>query len=516
LDIERSADVILASEIQFERRLGEALQYAKARRRLTSLPCAYVEMTKALREDADLPPSEESLRSISQVVSQSVNQFIVKAADVEVEVLNDCIRCNIYVSGGAWLFAVLEALAQATKDKGGGLERGDPSGIHRAFHEAGAVEALAVKLTPRFALDRVDEELRLLDPEYGQKLRGQQADHLFGLVSAARKAYGEAWAELFHEETEDIDGLMQKTSMSTFDGKLLLSEEGRKHGLREEVLAHDANTLPDLMADAVDAHHSLKEALAPRIAWASSEFTDVYEVPLKDERRTWQSTPANVAPCGTHYDPGLKDERDVFETAKAAQRPEQLEPAWRYQMDISRIIISFEKVHDVCTALERMVTHLAVVWIDNGFISQDSTGYRYVSVGVRQRGKSERTHICTVELHLKALMHVRDVEGDKCQQQVKSLLAACGVKPRALEKVRSLVMQELTCTRWQAARARECDFVFATDAAKEIMQGSIGENETLLVEKLVVEVSELAIASGVPAEWVVVDSTGEQDEQPEL
>eukprot|EP00927_Polykrikos_kofoidii_P074659 TRINITY_DN70697_c0_g1_i2.p1 TRINITY_DN70697_c0_g1~~TRINITY_DN70697_c0_g1_i2.p1 ORF type:complete len:561 (-),score=130.17 TRINITY_DN70697_c0_g1_i2:26-1687(-) len=505
LDVECKADAITSADMTLDERLQEALGYAKAQRKLLAQPCARVRFKKEMRDDPTIPePSEEAVAQIASTVSAALSkEWDVRLEDVQVDADMEAeprtVWCTIDVCRGAWLLAVVESLAAATKDKGGGLERGDPSGIHRAFAQAGAVETLARQVEPVWAVpELVCEATALVCP--GSELTELRLAQVLEAVERSRKAYAETWAEIVYEFKDDVEVLCAKPPMSTFGGRLLRCEDGRRRGLREDRLVHGTTQLPQVMADAAVAHAQLKESLGPNTAWAATELNDVFSIPLDDARRRWQSGPGNLAPQGAHHDPGLRGGRPVFERAKARQRPERPQPPLE-DVVVSRLNIAFSSTKDVGLAFDNILSQLDVVFVDNGFANPSCLGYRRVAVGVRLH-VGPRAHICVLRLQLQAL---EDVRTGAARQHLKELHAAvlgCGVSKRDLDKVtRTLLSSGLGCTRWQVSRASELSLLGAVESVNDLGP-STTDDEQALAKLLVAELAEQAIAVGVPEGWV--------------
>mmetsp|Transcript_79447 Transcript_79447/g.221087 ORF Transcript_79447/g.221087 Transcript_79447/m.221087 type:complete len:553 (+) Transcript_79447:152-1810(+) len=498
LELECTADAILSSEVTLEKRLRDALQFAEQRRGLVSLPCARLRFSKLLREDAELPPSEDSLQVIAEKVASAGAKQGLTLRDVQVGVTEEALECCVDIRGGPLLFAVRDVLALATRDKGGGLDRGDHSGIHRAFFEAGGPENITLKVVPEWPLDRLNTQLQLIRPEYA--LAEQSLERLQGIVSDSQKAFDAVWLEVDDTQHDDVQAVVARPDMACFSGQLLPAVEGRLQGLREEHLAHGARDLHDLMADAAQAHLQLKELLAPRTAWATTSFDDPYEVPLEDERRDWVGGSGSLAPGGIHHDPGTKSWRSVLDEAKGLQRPEHTEPPVQYVLDASSVAITFEKVKDLPVALERVLAYLDVVWVHNGIANPTTLGYRSMSIGVRQMVES-RAHISTLELHIKAMSDATEGVAGSHHELVRALLAEVGVRPRELDKVRSKALELLVCTQFVASRSSERVLLDVVAFVGKVYPPA-AEVEKLLAERLVHEVAEQALASGVPEESV--------------
>eukprot|EP00928_Gymnodinium_smaydae_P086979 TRINITY_DN7134_c0_g3_i4.p1 TRINITY_DN7134_c0_g3~~TRINITY_DN7134_c0_g3_i4.p1 ORF type:complete len:572 (+),score=137.57 TRINITY_DN7134_c0_g3_i4:107-1717(+) len=492
LQNECDADAIRARDVKLSQRLRDGIVFARARRRLRTLPYAHVQFVKAIKDDpAADPPEEEHLVSAASIVAQALAACGVVPDDVSIEQEGDCLRGIIQVACGPWLLVVAETLATITKDKGGGLERGDHSGIHRALAEAGGVENLTLHVTPVFANLRCSEEVRLAVSccQFSPEL----ADRVGAAAAASRQVFAEAWTELNvdDEEKKIFTDICEKAPLACFRGQCMAASEGRRAGLEEDVLEHGARELSELMADAEQAHSQLKELLAPRSTWAARRLNDHYEVSTDDERRRWTSSSTCLAPDGEHYDPGIRTARWVLDKAKRIIRPEEVVPPSHLLVDISRLTITFDTSQSLCAALEKLLGKLNVVTMNNGFANPNCLGYRHIELVVRQH-VGARVFLCTLELHHRALVNVQ-AAADLASGDVRSALLEGGVAARDVILATEAALRGLGCTQWQAIRDAELDLQRVDQRVRELQAAAVEarDDEALqLAEELLHEASK--------------------------
>jgi len=498
LALERTADAIHSSEVNRQKRLEAALMQARAARALEALPCAFVRLSKAPREDADpAAVKAEAVAALAGAIAGGAGQQAVKAEDVHVDLREDALRCDVHIRGGT-LLGVFEALTASTKDRGGGIERGDHSGVHRAFVEVGGPEDLAVKIVLHWPVEHCRTAMRLAYPEYEVPLT--VLEHILQVAAACRSAFAEVWGELEKDpdERDAAPGILAHAAMASFAGELLATSEGRRLGLAEDFLTQEATSLSQLAADSRQAQAQLKELLAPGSEWAKAELNDIMEVPLSHASRKWQAGPEAILAEGEHFDLGAGQERQLFDAAKERQRPEQEEAPVGFALDASRLRVTFAALKDLNAAVGRIVggedARFDVVWVENGWQTPSPLGHRCISIGLRQR-VGNRSHISTLELQHKALLAVQQsTEVAKCVE-IKALLSECGVGPRDLDKVMRKSLAELSCTAWQAARGRLEELLSVAAFAREVIASGSPPVERQLAEALINEVAAQALAA---------------------
>lgn len=486
IEIECTADRLVASEVSRETRLKAALLHQQARQTLASLPCACVELSKALvKEEEPNPGSPASQKSatpksqaspaakagpagdddavsLPEVVATALSAYHVSPSDVQVAMLGDRLQCMVHITSGDSIIGIMGILAQATKDRGGGLERGDPSKIHTAFAQAGCVEDLQVQITPLWCLERVQEAVRLVHPKRAEISAGCLKD-VNEAAARSREAYAAAWTEILEnirpedKENKDIAALLAKEPMACFGDELLTVQEGQQRSLWESWPRQDADRLSEVMADACSAQLQLKQLLAPGVEWAQAELNDTLEVPPQDERRIWVAGSFSLAAFGTHLDPGVLDERFVLDEAKWRQRPEQSEAPVQDLVNISRLVIIFRSMTDLFNAFERLLEELDVVWVDNQFRSPTCLGQRCMVLGVRQ-SVGTRYHISQLVLQHEGMQAVSLEAGEAALAAIRAaLMRSCcipggSLTPCELADVTRIVLGDLGRTQGQLVR----------------------------------------------------------------
>jgi len=513
-------------QVQRGRRLLVMLSRFEACRRRLSLPCACVILSKALRreEDAkskkgqtesknpeDLTP-EEAKMDLANKVAAAAGMDVM---GVVVEEVGDRLQCSVQISHqGTSAFGLRDVLAAATKDKGGGLERGDASGIHRAFAVCGSVEDLNLTVSVAWARDRVMEEVALIHPGY--LLEEARLNEIMQAAAESRSLYDAVWKEIAHEEKEAVAVLMSQNSLARFVGagqpEILSLEDGWNAGLVEEAPKQDATRLNQLIESAATAHRALKEALAPNTEWSQDVLNDMIEVPYEDERRRITrpaESPWELAPGATLIDLGLKAEGRIFEKAKWRQRPEQIAPPLTETLDISRILIIFSSCQELCDGLERIKQHMDVVSLENRFSNPLCMGHRCVILTVRQSLEVEHdgthrpeTHYSKLILEHREVFGVKEGSGAPYFAQVFSLLQGIGIASREVSNLRRIVLRELGCTKAQVLQVQEQELYRAFACARDAESLPQSDN-TALAQRIKDEATQQALAAGVPQMRVI-------------
>jgi len=402
-----------------------------------------------------------------QVIAGALAGHHVTPADVEVVTLEDRLKCIVRILGGTSVAGVMEAVALVTKDKGGGLERGDPSGIHKAFAQAGCVEDLQLHIAPGWSPERAQEVVRLTHPQRAE-LSAACLHEILEASSRLRAAYSAAWAEMLadidqldEQQHKNIAEVLAKEPMARFGGELLPLQEGQLRHLWQSWPMHEAERLGEVMADACSAQLLLKQVLAPGAAWAQAELNDLVEVPPQDASRFWAAGAFSMAAHGKHFDPGVRSERLVLDEAKWRQRPEQSEPPVQDLVNISRLVIIFKSMTDLLNAFERLLEELDVVWVDNRFRSPNILGERGIHLGVSQC-VGTRNHISQLMLQHEALHVVSLGAGEATLAAIRTALMQRGcampggsLTPCELADVTRIVLRELGCTQGQLVRETE-------------------------------------------------------------
>lgn len=537
------------SQVQRVRRLHFVLARLEAGRRRLSLPCACVHLSKALKNEDDAKPSaaksptnakstkrgsvsaeegekkEEPKKLSPEDPRHELVEKVAAAAGVDmgsvlVDFIGKRLQCSVQVSRpGVSLLGMRDALAAAVKDKGGGMEKGDKTGIHRAFAECGTTEDLGMAISVSWAKERVIEEANLVHPGY--VLEDAKLNGIMEAAAQAREAYEAAWKEIVCDEKDAAAVLLTYAPLATFVGagspKLLPVADGVADGLIEELPKQALSRLQALVAAAAEAHLQLKRTLAPNTTWAQEAMHDLSEIPYDHECRTLTTAKSSNHWDGpvtgaTLIDLGLKAERRIFEKAKWLQRPEQTTPPLADVLDISHILISFENCADLCDGLERLTQSLDVVSLDNRFSNPSCVGHRCIILIVRQDIEIEvqgmyrtSSHISKLILEHKDMFHVKERAGAAHLKQIRSLLSAIGVSSRELANLQRILMRELGCTKAQAVQAQERELhsalACAADASAQTQKGLA--DGPALAQRIMDEAIQQALAAGVPQMRVV-------------
>lgn len=505
LSMQCKADAIHAEEVQMERRLHCALQRLRSHAPRANLPWACVHLRKSLpRSDGQkqeekkyLPPdqSEDPKLKLSERVAYAAG---VAPEDVLVEVSNEEVQCTVQVTrAGASVVGCQQSLALATKDKGGGLERGDPSGIHRAFAEVGAVENLNVSISVSWSAGRAIEEVNLLHPGY--TLEDAQLSQIMQAADDARKAFSSTWNDIEKEESEPATNLLGLVPIGRFvggdDPEVLPLEVGLASGLFLEPHKQDAASLNALMETAAEAHLMLKALLAPNSAWSTEAMNDLVDISYEDDCRRYASNDWDLIPEATLVDPGLKAEKHMFEKAKLIQMPHHIAPPVMDLLDVSRIFLLFKSCEDLCIGVKRLQEKFNVVFLENRFLFPSYMGHRCVILGVRQTMPSGASHISRLVLEHKRLFTVKETVSAACMRQISTCLTKIGMASREIANVKRVILRQLAFTKGDAIHAQEQELIQALAFAQAAR--TLIPNGTELAQQLVEEALDQALAAGV-------------------
>mmetsp|Transcript_9517 Transcript_9517/g.21243 ORF Transcript_9517/g.21243 Transcript_9517/m.21243 type:complete len:548 (+) Transcript_9517:95-1738(+) len=501
LRMECKADGIQAEEVTAGSRFKEALRNAKARRRLLDLPCAHLRLRKGLREDG-YPLCDDTPDRLKDAVAKVLGPpHGVKATDVSVAITDGYLECTVEVWTGASVFGIRDTLASQTQDRGGGLERGDPSGIHTAFYEAGGSDDLSLDIRVHMAWEKALMEVRLAGPTIQADLLRKGS--LQEVVLTSVRAYDEAWTEAALVERTEAAAILARPSLARFGGELHPADERRSWGQRSEAWSQDASNLPQLMQDAAIAHQMLKEKLAPETDWSRANVNDLRGIPPYAQSRIWTSDSWSLAPSATHVDPGLKSERHCFTKAKVKQRPEQAQPPF-YDVTPSRIRVVFKTLKDLNAGLAQIMTTMDVAWMENHFVNPTPLGLRYVDLGVQFQVSRTSRHISRLHLHIQSLHTVKTGTADGQYKALRFMLSQTHLRGRDLDEMVRRVIGTVASTSGMARERKEAELQTAVACVN-----AKGADNLAVAQQFLQEVAAQAIRAGNSQERVaeILNST---------
>lgn len=511
LSLECKVDAMEAQEVQLGRRYHFALQRLEAQKRRVSLPCACVQVSKAMASQDDggksakKPDARTSDLSIEEAMSNLADRVAEAAAvppeAVLVQVVDAQLQCTVQISClGASVLGTGDALA-AKKKESGGKENGDPFGIHKAFAEAGAVDDLKMTVSPVWATERVIEEVKRIHPDY--LLEEATLNSIIQAAVDSQAEYNASWQEITREEKDVVSVLLSYASMSSFvaagQPKVMSIEEATAKGLMREPLKQESNDLRALAEAASQAHMQLKQVLAPGTAWAQDFLCDLGEVPYEDERRrtiAGSSNRLDVVPGALIIDLGLKAERHLFEKAKWKQRPEQMTPPLQDVLDVSRLLIVFKNCTELCAGLDRLMQSLDVVSLENRFLNPLCMGHRCIMLRVRQNLGS-LTYISKLILEHQQIFDIKEHVGAHHFKRVRSQLSTLGVASKTSDNLQRIVLRELGSTKAQSIQVQEQELLLALECAKDAST-VVEPDGAALAMQIINQSVELALAAGVP------------------
>jgi len=353
---------------------------------------------------------------------------------------------DIKLRSDASVIAVMEVLNEKIAKDGG------DSAILTIFRNVSGNEEPPVA-KPRWPLTRLQAAIKA---EYGYTIELDSLESVVSAVGESYETYRKSWDIVKSREEKSVVALMEQEPMSMFQGNLKKVNEGKAQGLQEDWICQEAKSLNDLLADATIAQKLLKEELAPTDVWGKTEYNDTSLVPMSDEKRKWTAAKTDLAPCGEHFDPGIKGEKRVEEKAKSRQKPYMSQPPYHDLVDISRLAIVFDSVMRLGTSLKNIVEKCDVLWVDNKFRNPSCVGYRDVNIGI-QFQLDGFIHVSELQLLLKDIYEVKQGPGHKYHESIRSTLAKCGVSGRHNDGVVRLILRVLDLTDFQASRNAELE-----------------------------------------------------------
>lgn len=507
--IQYEAKRFLGGKVPLGQRLDKAKERMTLRKKVAHCPCATVQLSKALRNVSPLNP--ELVEKFAALIAACLNDHNVSSEDVNVEMKDGSLHCEVDIKSDWSLLVVVEALNDNLRVPEDPTQENE---LNKEFvlllTKAGAVSNDVPEAMPSFEFERIQAELTLEFPEY--KLTEAQFDQLRLAIVKSWEQYREVWKGLVKKEPEAAAALAKEPSKASFSDGLSCAElrpvsEARTLGLVEEFAVHGSESLHYLMEDAAIAQQFLKNTLAPNTEWGSSVLNDLDLVPADDGCRNWKSGADNVAPFGIHHDPGLQDKKKVLATAQLHQRNYEAHPPVKNVLDVVRICISFDSLANLHETVQRITEQLDVVWVHNKFGNPPCFGLLEVHMGLRVTVKTAdksmnnkaHVHICEIRL-LHADVPVFK-EGHQCYDTIQSVLSRAGVRPNHLEWVSSIVLGAFDCTKGRAAHdsVRELQKV-ANYVKLKTPTFSLAQRRD--AEQLVDGLVEQALEAGSPADQI--------------
>jgi surface protein len=381
-------------------------------KKIKELPKTIIKVVTSIRNGLRNMPRSFSL--LSDALCESLKDHDVSSKDIKEHVTGTQVHFDISIKTSTPR-AVEEALNDTLEAENAGLQ---PGKLASAFLNQG----LSI---PRAHVEWCLEYIQtIIQLKAGIKIPMEYLEPMVGAVNESYKLYAAAWKEMRASQPEDTDALIQMPSKSRFyrgsSTQLLTYSEAT--GLEEAFATQGATTQEEILDDGKKAQASLKQRLAPGTEWAASEFTE--EVLLSDSRRTWHSSSADVAPNGSHFDPGTKSQRRIQDKLER-RGPDGL----RKLVDISRLGIVFVTPSDTGKALSNIQEifskpDLQLAWVDNKFARPSAVGYRDLNLGVQQVVNS-RVHVSELQLLVKPLYDVKQGRGHDFYEVIQSMFAKC-------------------------------------------------------------------------------------------
>jgi len=352
------------------------------------LPCAFVRVTvapKMIKSKGILincrPPDAEAIAKVKEAISNIL--CLHKTQPTDIEMVSEDAAFNyidIRLQGESTAVGAMELLKKAVFDEN------DPYGIRAACESFAKLETFVVRVV--WPWDRLETEI---DARIGQanvhNLKTPTLQWLSGAMDEAWQASNSCWEECVAAEGDAAEKLSE---LMGWDTEWADPFKGARQA---------AETVEELMDDATQAQLMLKRKLCGD-DWSQWAKTPWYEKKPEgyvlgygekpgpsDEQRTFKSASDHpVIPDGYHYDPGIKTEKTVKDKVEAMKRPFiDDELPCQDIVDVSRLRISFDSIHELHAAVAHVRKHFDVVWLDNKFRSPNCLGFREINIGVRQR-----------------------------------------------------------------------------------------------------------------------------------
>eukprot|EP00746_Dinoflagellata_sp_MGD_P091305 gnl/MRDRNA2_/MRDRNA2_36192_c0_seq1.p1 gnl/MRDRNA2_/MRDRNA2_36192_c0~~gnl/MRDRNA2_/MRDRNA2_36192_c0_seq1.p1 ORF type:complete len:917 (+),score=216.59 gnl/MRDRNA2_/MRDRNA2_36192_c0_seq1:76-2751(+) len=488
-------------------RMQHALAKLKKRREvMESLPNAQVQLrVPCERSTTQSEDVRSRLPDLQKAVGKALASQEVHLKDVSLDVVSSAsdgsigIETSIKICSGSSVLAVVEALNEKLQNSNANYE------ICSILHGLGVNLDKIPAAVAKWPLERIQAAIEM---DYGYRIALDQLEVLVSAAEESYQTYFTCWQTVTTREKRQAARLMEEESMSIFEGALLAVSQGRRKGLAEDWVVQEAEALNDLLEDAMEAQKRLKQQLAPEESWGITEFNDSSLVPIGDVRRKWHSSKGHLAPCGEHFDPGIKGKDRVWEKAKSRQKDYMVQPPFNDLVDISRMAVVFDSVECLTAALTQIVAAFDVVWVDNKFRNPSCVGYRDINLGIRHRvGEHQRVHLSEFQLLLRDFYVVKQGDGHKYYEKIRTTLANCGVSNSHCNGILQLILRMLDCTNGQASRDAAFELQEVATFVDRFMV-ALGQNgaplsEMDLAKELVTEFASSAIAAGVPGSQVM-------------
>lgn len=420
---------------------------------LAKLPTTSIQMTVPL--DSASKHDSINFKKIQNVVGLTLQDFGVDGVKATCKTSGRILQCSIKFYGNWSAQAVAGCLKEQLQDKT------DSRGLQAMLKEAGAKVADA-QVEPEWPFERIQAAIKL---EYGYTLTLEELGKLVPAIAKSCEMYGNAWEQAKDPDCKDyLEDLLQRESLSLFADPsstsrfkdvLLSSTIGNRRGLSPVWVIQDATGLKQVMSDAADAQLHLKGHLVPSAEWGHAVLNDVDEVPQGHAKRTHITGSSDPVSNGACYDPGIKGRSRVEEKARSRMREFDTEPPVGSLVDISRLGIVFEQIEHLQSTLEWILEHSDVAWMDNKFRNPSCLGYRDVNIGIRQLvtpsggPDKERVHVTELQLLLKGLYDLKQSDGHKFYEVIRSIFASCQVKYKDVDNIQRLIVRMLDCTAHQ-------------------------------------------------------------------
>lgn len=375
----------------------------------------------------------------------------VRKKDVVLNKTSTKTYCTIRVCSDASALAVQEKLNDAKKQ----------GSLASLIRESGVqpLKVEGIQTAINWPLRRLQ---KVINSEHSYLLSLEQLQELEDLVSDIRDGYLYAWRLTESSEREIAKALEEVESKSLFrkqnEIELMPNSVGKAQALKMHWVTQDAETLPELIADAEEAQMLLKMKFCPKHPWGEMKMNGLESFSFSDCRRTWMSSVDDLAAKGSHFDPAIKPPERVLEKAQSQQTALHEEPPIKEILDVSRLGIVFNSIRLLLHSYRKILKNLDVVWVDNKFRNPLCLGYRDINIGIRQQVRvKDRVvqHVSEVQLMHRPLYEMRNSDGKRHDEAIRSLLAKFGVQKQDESAVHKTILRELDVTDGKAAQEEE-------------------------------------------------------------
>jgi len=203
-------------------------------------------------------------------------------------------------------------------------------------------------------------------------------------LKAVMDMYREANVEC--EKCKGFGSLCSRASMRLFSEKLIPDFEGWARCGEPSPVFQVEDELEDLLVTAAAAQELLKQRIASSAPWECGARI---------------SKPEGIPGAAYALDPGLKSEESARAKALIQYGPAAGKLCHRHLLDLSRLLLVFEKCDMLHAGLERILRTFEVVAVNNYFHNPGRLGVRYVEVLVIvhvTRGDEQIPHVCELRL----------------------------------------------------------------------------------------------------------------------